>query len=66
MITSSRIIKYLALPLIIFGCTAPVTEPPAHACSNRLDGELTFCPPLDDDFPLTKKPLKQKEQVKGQ
>ena len=40
-------IKYLALPLIIVGCTAPVTDPPAHACSPRLDGEPTFCPEPD-------------------
>ena len=44
MITSSRTIKYLALPLIIVGCTAPVTDPPAHACSPRLDGKPTYCP----------------------
>ena len=44
MITSSRMIKYLALPLILVGCTAPVTDPPAHACSPRLDGEPTYCP----------------------
>ena len=31
MITSFRMIKYLAIPLIIVGCTAPVTDPPAHA-----------------------------------
>ena len=24
--------------------TAPVTDPPAHACSPRLDGEPTYCP----------------------
>ena len=24
-------IKYLAIPLILVGCTAPVTAPPAHA-----------------------------------
>ena len=39
MITSSRMIKYLAIPLILVGCTAPVTDPPAHACSPRLDGK---------------------------
>ena len=50
MITSSRMIKYLALPLIIVGCTAPVTDPPAHACSPRLDGEPTYCPPIDEVF----------------
>ena len=44
MITSSRMIKYLALPLIIIGCTAPVTDPPAHACSLPLDGSPANCP----------------------
>ena len=44
MITCSRMIKYLAIPLILVGCTAPVTDPPAHACSPRLDGEPTNCP----------------------
>ena len=24
--------------------TAPITDPPAHACSPRLDGEPTYCP----------------------
>ena len=24
-------IKYLAIPFILVGCTAPVTDPPAHA-----------------------------------
>ena len=27
--------------------TAPVVDPPAHACSPRLDGEPTFCPEPD-------------------
>ena len=31
--------------------TAPVTDPPAHACSPRLDGEPTICPPFDGDLP---------------
>ena len=43
MITCSRMIKYLAIPLILVGCTAPVTDPPAHACSPRLDGKSTNC-----------------------
>ena len=47
-------IKYLAIPLILVGCTAPVTDPPAHACSPRLDGKLTICPPYDGDLPTTK------------
>ena len=44
--------------------TAPVVDPPAHACSPRLDGEPTFCPPFDGDLPP--KPLIPKEQVKGE
>ena len=35
--------KFLILPLILVGCTAPVTDPPAHACSPRLDGKPTHC-----------------------
>ena len=57
-------IKYLAIPLILVGCTAPVTDPPAHACSPRLDGGLTICP--DPDFPLEPKPLIPKQQAKGE
>ena len=60
-------IKYLAIPLILVGCTAPVTDPPAHACSPRLDGAPTICPPFDDDYlPPKPKPLIPKEQVKGE
>ena len=64
MITCSRMIKYLAIPLILVGCTAPVTDPPAHACSPRLDGESTYCPPMDGDLPT--KPLIPTEQVRGE
>ena len=60
-------IKYLAIPLILVGCTAPVTHPPAEACSPRLDGGPTFCPPLDEDFPPKPKPVViPKEQPKGE
>ena len=45
--------------------TAPVVDPPAHACSPRLDGEPTFCPP-PDFIPPKPKPLIPKEQVKGE
>ena len=31
MITSFQMIKYLAIPIILVGCTAPVTASPAHA-----------------------------------
>ena len=57
-------IKYLAIPLILVGCTAPVTHPPAEACSPRLDGEPTVCPPFDGD--LQPKPLIPKQQAKGE
>jgi len=45
--------------------TAPVIDPPAHACSPRLDGKPTFCPP-PDFIPPKPKPLIPKEQVKGE
>ena len=57
-------IKYLAIPLILVGCTAPVTHPQAEACSPRLDGKPTFCPPFDGDLPP--KPLIPKQQAKGE
>ena len=57
-------IKYLAIPLILVGCTAPVTHPPAEACSPRLDGGPTICPPLDEDFPP--KPVIPRKQPKGE
>ena len=69
MITSSRMIKYLALPLIIVGCTAPVTDPPAHACSPRLDGRPTFCPepPVCLSLNCPKpKPLLPKPEIRGE
>ena len=46
--------------------TAPITDPPAHACSPRLDGEPTFCPPFDGDFDDIKpKPTLPKEEMRG-
>ena len=56
--------KYIILPLILVGCTAPVTDPPAHACSPRLDGGLTICP--DPDIVLEPKPLLPKEELRGE
>ena len=63
MITCSRMIKYLAIPLILVGCTAPVTDPPAHACSPRLDGQPTNCP---KDLILVKPVELPKAQLKGE
>ena len=53
-------IKYLVIPLILVGCTAPVTYPPAEACSPPLDGSDFTCP---TDWP---KPLIPKQEVKGE
>ena len=61
----SILIKYLAIPLILVGCTAPVTHPPAEACSPRLDGEPTFCPP-PDYVPPKPKPVIPRSQPKGE
>ena len=41
--------------------TAPVT-PPAQACSPRLDGKPSYCPPI----PVPPKPLIQKEELRGE
>ena len=60
-------IKYLAIPLILVGCTAPVTHPPAEACSHRLDGEPTFCPePGDIPFDPKPKPIIPREAAQGE
>ena len=45
--------------------TAPITDDPAHACSPRLDGGPTICPPFDDDY-LPPKPLIPKEELRGE
>ena len=53
----------IILPMTLIACTAPVTDPPAHACSPRLDGEPTFCPPMDEDFKDIKLP---REEIRGE
>ena len=40
--------------------TAPITDPPAHACSPRLDGKPTYCP---DERDLI---LLPREEAKGE
>ena len=57
-------IKFL-LPIILVGCTAPVTDPPAHACSPRLDGEPTFCPNPNDPPPIKEKVKLPEEKLRG-
>ena len=42
--------------------TAPVVDPPAHACSPRLNGKPTYCPPI----PVPPKPLLPKPEIRGE
>ena len=60
--------KLLIIPMFFLTMcgTAPVT-PPAQACSPRLDGKPTYCPPPDlgPMFPKPK-PLIPKEQLRGE
>ena len=50
--------RFLLLPLILVGCTAPVTDPPAHACSLPLDGTPANCPETLDDIKLPRTEVK--------
>ena len=66
MITTFQMNKLAIIPIFFLTMcgTAPVT-PPAQACSPRLDGEPTFCPP-PDYIPPKPKPLIQKEELRGE
>ena len=67
MITCSRMIKYLAIPFILVGCTAPVTDPPAHACSLPLDGSPANCPDERDLILVPRdKVTLPREEAKGE
>ena len=64
----NKLVLLIPLFFITMCGEAPVT-PPAHACSPRLDGEPTFCPPFDDDLPLPKpkpKPTLPREEMRGE
>ena len=58
--------KLLILPLFFLTMcgTAPVT-PPAQACSPRLDGGTTICPPIDEVF-VDVKPTLPREELRGE
>ena len=58
--------KIILLSIILGGCTTP-PDPPAYACSPRLDGGPTYCPPPDGGpiFPKPK-PLPKPTPVKGE
>ena len=43
--------------------TAPITDPPAHACSPRLDGKPTYCPTTLDDRDLI---LIPRQELRGE
>ena len=64
----NRILYIATLGGILTMCgTAPITPPPAEACSPRLDGGETFCPDLDDtNFPPKKKVILPKEEIRGE
>ena len=60
----NKLILIIPLFFITMCGEAPVT-PPAQACSPRLDGEPTFCPP-PDYIPPKPKPLIPKEELRGE
>jgi len=57
--------RIILISLILSGCTPP--DPPAYACSPRLDGQPSYCPPPDGGpiFPKPK-PLPKPTPVKGE
>ena len=61
----NKLVLLLPLFFITMCGEAPVT-PPAQACSPRLDGEPTFCPPFDGDLPPKPKPLIPRQELKGE
>ena len=56
--------RIILISLILGGCTTP-PDPPAYACSPRLDGQPSYCPPPDGGpiFPKPK-PLPKPTPVK--
>ena len=58
--------KIILLSIILGGCTTP-PDPPAYACSPRLDGQPSYCPPPDGGpiFPKPK-PLPKPTPVRGE
>ena len=46
--------------------TAPVIDPPAHACSPRLDGKPTYCPDEKDLILVKPRPHIPREQARGE
>ena len=69
----NKLVVILPLFLLSMCSDAPVT-PPAHACSPRLDGKPTNCPPPDfclyskwsNECNPKPKPLLPKEEIRGE
>ena len=61
----NKLVLLIPLFFITMCGEAPVTSP-AQACSPRLDGEPTFCPPFDGDLPPKPKPLIPRQELKGE
>jgi hypothetical protein len=60
-IVTKRILYIATLGGILTMCgTAPITPPPAEACSHRLDGQETYCPPWDEEIKLPR------EEIRGE
>ena len=58
--------KIILLSIILGGCATP-PDPPAYACSPRLDGQPTYCPPPDSGPTFPKpKPLPKPTPVRGE
>ena len=69
MTISGQMNKLAIIPIFFLTMcgTAPVVDPPAHACSPRLDGGFTICPNPDDPFPNPKpKPTIPRQELKGE
>ena len=63
--------KLLIIPIFFLTMcgTAPVVDPPAHACSPRLDGGETYCPPFDEEvvcLSLNCPKLLPREEIRGE
>ena len=54
--------RIILISLLLSGCTPP--DPPAYACSPRLDGKPSYCPPPDSGPTFPKpKPLPVKGEI---
>ena len=61
-----RRISLLPIFFLTMCGTAPVVDPPAHACSPRLDGKPTYCPDEKDLILVKPKPFIPREEARGE